>query len=318
MAALLEALRPVIEIIVKATLELFLEKANAPDTVVEADRCRGRRDRLAERVRRHKDRARPPGEPVQLAEPVKARIYVEVGGQRVRSENPVVLPEGWLCLPDPAGYRKKDLAVSTRSSQVGLLMLMKPYSPGGGLLRYVLGERDIELRHVLQTKPPLNLVRLLLLLPYVDGLLDPMHSMGGLALEYEQRSQVFRWIINRLGTAYELKRRDIPQVIEDYIGSGPGQAGLRIEAAWNQRPGHCEHRLNTPLSVGSFVLAGYVCRRRWAWGTAGARSPYGQDSPEKHDGKTSAGNAVREAVFHVNVSLPAGATVSWRQVRPVN
>jgi hypothetical protein len=43
----------------------------------------------------------PPGEPVQLAEPVKARIYVEVGGQRVRSESPVVLPEGWWCLPDP-------------------------------------------------------------------------------------------------------------------------------------------------------------------------------------------------------------------------
>jgi len=45
----------------------------------------------------------PPGEPVQLAEPVKAHIYVDVGGQRVRSESPVVLPEGWWCLPDPDG-----------------------------------------------------------------------------------------------------------------------------------------------------------------------------------------------------------------------
>jgi hypothetical protein len=61
MAGLLEALRPVIEIVVEALLELFLEKANAPDTAVEADRCRGRRDRLVERVRRHKDRAHPAG-----------------------------------------------------------------------------------------------------------------------------------------------------------------------------------------------------------------------------------------------------------------
>ena len=43
----------------------------------------------------------PPGEKVQLAEPVKARIYVEVGGQRVRSEKPVVLLEGWWSLSDP-------------------------------------------------------------------------------------------------------------------------------------------------------------------------------------------------------------------------
>ena len=44
----------------------------------------------------------PPGEPVQLAEPVKAYIYVEMpDGSRVKSENRVVLPEGWWCFPDP-------------------------------------------------------------------------------------------------------------------------------------------------------------------------------------------------------------------------
>jgi len=59
MAGLIEALRPVIEIVVKALLELFWEKANEADTAVEADRNRARRDRLAERVRRHKDGAHP-------------------------------------------------------------------------------------------------------------------------------------------------------------------------------------------------------------------------------------------------------------------
>jgi len=42
----------------------------------------------------------PPGEPVQLAEPVKARVYIDVEGRRVRSENRISLPEGWWCLPD--------------------------------------------------------------------------------------------------------------------------------------------------------------------------------------------------------------------------
>jgi uncharacterized protein YceK len=43
----------------------------------------------------------PPGEPVQLAEEVKAYVYVEVAGKRVKSANRVTLPEGWWCLPDP-------------------------------------------------------------------------------------------------------------------------------------------------------------------------------------------------------------------------
>jgi len=42
----------------------------------------------------------PPGEPVQLAEPVRAHVYTEVNGKRIRSENRVTLPEGWWCLPD--------------------------------------------------------------------------------------------------------------------------------------------------------------------------------------------------------------------------
>ncbi len=43
----------------------------------------------------------PPGEPVQLAEPVKAYVYVDVAGKREKSANRVTLPEGWWCLPDP-------------------------------------------------------------------------------------------------------------------------------------------------------------------------------------------------------------------------
>ena len=43
----------------------------------------------------------PPGEPVQLAEPVKAHVYIDVDGRRIRSDNRVTLPEGWWCLPDP-------------------------------------------------------------------------------------------------------------------------------------------------------------------------------------------------------------------------
>ncbi len=43
----------------------------------------------------------PPGEPVQLAEPVRAYIYVDVGGRRERSAARVTLPAGWWCLADP-------------------------------------------------------------------------------------------------------------------------------------------------------------------------------------------------------------------------
>ena len=43
----------------------------------------------------------PPGEPVQLAEPVKAYVYVDVSGKRIKSENRITLPEGWWVLPDP-------------------------------------------------------------------------------------------------------------------------------------------------------------------------------------------------------------------------
>lgn len=42
----------------------------------------------------------PEGEPVQLAEPVEAHVYVNDGGQRVKSRNRVTLPEGWWALPD--------------------------------------------------------------------------------------------------------------------------------------------------------------------------------------------------------------------------
>ena len=43
----------------------------------------------------------PPGEPVQLAEPVDAYVFVDIDGERMRSDNRVTLPAGWWCLPDP-------------------------------------------------------------------------------------------------------------------------------------------------------------------------------------------------------------------------
>lgn len=39
----------------------------------------------------------PPGEPVRLAEPV--RVFIYVNGER--SQNRVLVPEGWFALPDP-------------------------------------------------------------------------------------------------------------------------------------------------------------------------------------------------------------------------
>ncbi len=43
----------------------------------------------------------PVGQPVQLAEDVKAKVYVSVeGGGREMSKNRVSIPEGWYCLPD--------------------------------------------------------------------------------------------------------------------------------------------------------------------------------------------------------------------------
>ena len=42
-----------------------------------------------------------PGDPVRLAEPVRARVYVNVGGQWQRTDERIQLPEGWYCLPDP-------------------------------------------------------------------------------------------------------------------------------------------------------------------------------------------------------------------------
>ena len=59
MSGLWEALGPVVQIVLRVILDLFVEKANAPDTAVSADRNAARRERLAERVRAHKDANRP-------------------------------------------------------------------------------------------------------------------------------------------------------------------------------------------------------------------------------------------------------------------
>jgi len=44
----------------------------------------------------------PDGEPVRLAETVKARVWVvDQKGQSVKSLNRVAIPTGWYALPDP-------------------------------------------------------------------------------------------------------------------------------------------------------------------------------------------------------------------------
>ncbi|MGD0093244.1 MAG: hypothetical protein ABSE73_25295 [Planctomycetota bacterium] len=43
-----------------------------------------------------------PGEPVRLAEPVQAKVWVpDKSGVQVKSDNAVEVPEGWYVLPDP-------------------------------------------------------------------------------------------------------------------------------------------------------------------------------------------------------------------------
>lgn len=42
----------------------------------------------------------PEGEPVRIAEPVKARVWVtDQSGQIVKSQNRVTIPAGWYALP---------------------------------------------------------------------------------------------------------------------------------------------------------------------------------------------------------------------------
>jgi len=42
----------------------------------------------------------PHGEPVRLAEPVEAHVWVPgADGQAVRSDNTITIPEGWYALP---------------------------------------------------------------------------------------------------------------------------------------------------------------------------------------------------------------------------
>jgi hypothetical protein len=42
----------------------------------------------------------PSGQPVRLAESVRAHVYVpDKDGQQVRSQNRITIPEGWYALP---------------------------------------------------------------------------------------------------------------------------------------------------------------------------------------------------------------------------
>jgi hypothetical protein len=42
----------------------------------------------------------PPGTPVRLAEPVKAKVWAKDStGSIVKSRNRVIIPEGWYALP---------------------------------------------------------------------------------------------------------------------------------------------------------------------------------------------------------------------------
>jgi len=43
----------------------------------------------------------PPGEPVQIAEPIQARVFVTVNGKKIMSDNKVEIAVGWWALADP-------------------------------------------------------------------------------------------------------------------------------------------------------------------------------------------------------------------------
>lgn len=44
---------------------------------------------------------------LRLADPIQARVFVERGGETIRSENWVELPAGWLLIPPhPTGNEK--------------------------------------------------------------------------------------------------------------------------------------------------------------------------------------------------------------------
>lgn len=49
----------------------------------------------------------PEGEPVRLAETVKAKVWVlDSKGDSVKSQNRVTIPAGWYALPDPKDESK--------------------------------------------------------------------------------------------------------------------------------------------------------------------------------------------------------------------
>ncbi len=42
----------------------------------------------------------PNGQPVRLAEPVRAKVWIlDSAGNRVKSKNKIIIPEGWYALP---------------------------------------------------------------------------------------------------------------------------------------------------------------------------------------------------------------------------
>lgn len=44
----------------------------------------------------------PDGQPLKLAEPAKVRVWAKDSkGEWIKSDNQVVVPEGWFALPDP-------------------------------------------------------------------------------------------------------------------------------------------------------------------------------------------------------------------------
>jgi hypothetical protein len=88
------ALAPLLKVILEVLIDVIFKSVTAPITAVDVRRDSARRERGPRVV------LVPEGEPVQLAEPVKAHVYVNDGGQRVKSRNRVTLPEGWWALPD--------------------------------------------------------------------------------------------------------------------------------------------------------------------------------------------------------------------------
>ena len=81
---------------------LTKQDISSEDAKKQSDLKSGLLDRVREHERelRESSDLRPHGEPVRLAESVKAKVWVvDANGKNVRSNNRITIHEGWYALP---------------------------------------------------------------------------------------------------------------------------------------------------------------------------------------------------------------------------